>query len=192
MLDPTLLRGQLAETAARLKQTRGFDLDVAGFERLEAERKAIQGRTQELQNLRNTRSKQIGMLKARGEDVSAVMAEVASFGEELKGRALLRPMMRGGQRVEGASPSLKARSIAVAGIASRSSSIVATSISPALSRAWCQMAWPSRYSSTERTAASVRLAASVCTSISIRSGRWPLGLSISTCRLVTRYRRSSR
>ncbi len=45
MLDPTLLRGQLAETAARLKATRGFDLDVATLERLESERKQIQGRT---------------------------------------------------------------------------------------------------------------------------------------------------
>ena len=60
MLDPALLRGQLAETAARLKTTRGYDLDVVAIERLESERKQIQGRTQELQNLRNTRSKAIG------------------------------------------------------------------------------------------------------------------------------------
>ncbi|GAB2654793.1 serine--tRNA ligase [Arenimonas aestuarii] len=84
MLDPTLLRGHLADTAARLKQTRGFDLDVAGFERLEAERKAIQGRTQELQNLRNTRSKAIGQAKAKGEDVAPLMAEVAGIADELK------------------------------------------------------------------------------------------------------------
>ena len=66
MLDPTLLRGQLADTAARLKATRGYDLDVAALETLEAERKQIQGRTQELQNLRNTRSKAIGMAKGQG------------------------------------------------------------------------------------------------------------------------------
>ncbi len=84
MLDPNLLRGQLAETAARLKQARGFDLDVAAFERLEAERKAIQGRTQELQNLRNTRSKAIGQAKAKGEDVAPLMAEVAGIADELK------------------------------------------------------------------------------------------------------------
>ena len=84
MLDPTLLRSQLAETAARLKQSRGFDLDVAGLEQLEAERKAIQGRTQELQNLRNTRSKAIGQAKAKGEDVAPLMAEVAGIGDELK------------------------------------------------------------------------------------------------------------
>ncbi len=84
MLDPTLLRGQLADTAARLKATRGFDLDVAGLERLEAERKQIQTRTQELQNLRNTRSKAIGMAKGKGEDTTALMAEVAGIADELK------------------------------------------------------------------------------------------------------------
>ena len=84
MLDPALLRTQPADLAARLKQTRGYDLNVADLLLLETERKQIQVRTQELQNLRNTKSKQIGMLKAKGEDVSAVMAEVAAFGEELK------------------------------------------------------------------------------------------------------------
>lgn len=84
MLDPMLLRGQLADTAARLKATRGYELDVASFERLEADRRAIQIRTQELQNLRNTRSKAIGMAKAKGEDASAILAEVAGIGDELK------------------------------------------------------------------------------------------------------------
>jgi seryl-tRNA synthetase len=51
---------------------------------LEAERKRIQVRTQELQSLRNTRSKAIGQAKARGEDVAPLLAEVAGFGEELK------------------------------------------------------------------------------------------------------------
>ena len=84
MLDPTLLRGQLAETAARLKATRGFELDVASLEQLEAERKQIQTRTQELQNLRNTRSKAIGLAKGKGEDTTALMAEVAGIADELK------------------------------------------------------------------------------------------------------------
>ena len=84
MLDPNLLRGQLAETAERLRATRGFQLDVAALERIEAERKQIQARTQELQNLRNTRSKAIGQAKGKGEDVSALMAEVAGIGDELK------------------------------------------------------------------------------------------------------------
>ena len=84
MLDPVLLRTQPAELAQRLKETRGFDLDVSRIADLEAARKQIQKRTEELQNLRNTRSKAIGQAKAKGEDVSALMAEVAGFGDELK------------------------------------------------------------------------------------------------------------
>src|SRR5690606_38179086 len=83
MLDPSLLRSQIAATAERLAR-RGYALDTQALESLEAERKAIQVRTQELQNLRNTRSKAIGQAKAKGEDVSALLAEVAGFGDELK------------------------------------------------------------------------------------------------------------
>ncbi len=83
MLDPSLLRQNPADLASRLR-ARGYDLDVAAIEQLEAERKQIQVRTQELQNLRNTRSKAIGQAKAKGEDVSALMAEVAGFAVELK------------------------------------------------------------------------------------------------------------
>ena len=83
MLDPALLRSQLAETAARLKAARGFELDVAAMAAFESERKHLQMRTQELQNLRNTRSKAIGLAKAKGENVAALMAEVAGFGDEL-------------------------------------------------------------------------------------------------------------
>ena len=84
MLDPALLRHQPAELAQRLKESRGFDLDVSRLAELEASRKQIQKRTEELQNLRNTRSKAIGQAKARGEDVAALMTEVAGFGDELK------------------------------------------------------------------------------------------------------------
>ena len=84
MLDPALLRSRLADTAARLKQTRGFDLDVAAVEALEAERKRLSTETQELQNLRNTRSKAIGQAKGKGEDVAPLMAEVAGIGDRLK------------------------------------------------------------------------------------------------------------
>lgn len=84
MLDPTLLRQQPADLAERLRASRGYDLDPAALESLESERKQIQVRTQELQNLRNTKSKLIGQLKAKGEDVGPVMAEVAGFGDELK------------------------------------------------------------------------------------------------------------
>ncbi|WP_455948075.1 serine--tRNA ligase [Lelliottia jeotgali] len=84
MLDPALLRQQPADLAERLRTSRGFELDVSGLESLEADRKRIQVRTQELQSLRNSRSKAIGQAKAKGEDVSAIMAEVAAFADELK------------------------------------------------------------------------------------------------------------
>jgi seryl-tRNA synthetase len=84
MLDPALLRSRLADTAARLKQTRGFDLDVAAVDALESERKRLATETQELQNLRNTRSKAIGQAKAKGEDVAPLMVEVAGIGDKLK------------------------------------------------------------------------------------------------------------
>jgi len=84
MLDPALLRSRLADTAARLKETRGYEVDVAAVEALESERKRLSTETQELQNLRNTRSKAIGQAKAKGEDVGALMAEVAGLGDKLK------------------------------------------------------------------------------------------------------------
>jgi seryl-tRNA synthetase len=84
MLDPALLRAELAATAERLERTRGFAIDVAALQAIEAERKQIQVRTQELQNLRNTRSKAIGVAKGRGEDVAPLMTEVAALGDELK------------------------------------------------------------------------------------------------------------
>jgi seryl-tRNA synthetase len=83
MLDLQALRNDLANVTARLA-TRGFVLDAARFEQLEGERKIIQTRTQELQAKRNSSSKLIGQAKAKGEDVSAIMAEVASLGDELK------------------------------------------------------------------------------------------------------------
>ncbi|MBB5944386.1 serine--tRNA ligase [Xanthomonas sp. 3307] len=84
MLDPALLRQQPADLAERLRTSRGYALDVAALDALEADRKRIQVRTQELQSLRNSRSKAIGQAKAKGEDASALMAEVAGFGDELK------------------------------------------------------------------------------------------------------------
>ncbi len=83
MLDIQTLRNDLAAVAARLA-TRGFVLDTAKFEQMESERKTIQMRTQELQAKRNATSKQIGAAKAKGEDTSAIMAEVANLGDELK------------------------------------------------------------------------------------------------------------
>ena len=83
MLDIQLLRKDAALVAERLA-ARGFAFDTARFEALEAERKTIQTRTQDAQAKRNALSKQIGMLKGKGEDTSAVMAEVAGLGDELK------------------------------------------------------------------------------------------------------------
>ncbi len=84
MLDPMMFRTHLRETADALQKLRGFILDIGQFEAFETERKALQTRTQELQNLRNTRSKAIGQAKAKGEDVAPLMAEVAAYGDELK------------------------------------------------------------------------------------------------------------
>jgi seryl-tRNA synthetase len=83
MIDIQLLRKDIANVAARLA-TRKFQLDVEAFNALEAERKAIQTRTEELQGKRNSQSKLIGMMKGKGEDTTALMAEVAGLGDELK------------------------------------------------------------------------------------------------------------
>jgi seryl-tRNA synthetase len=82
MIDIQLLRNDLDDVVTRLK-TRGYQLDGAAFVELEAERKQIQVRTQELQAKRNTVSKEIGIAKSRGEDASATLREVAGIGDEL-------------------------------------------------------------------------------------------------------------
>ena len=92
MLDIQLLRTQLDHVAAHLA-TRGLQLDTAAFQALEDERKQLQTRTQELQARRNALSKQIGMLKGKGEDASAVMAEVAQLGDGLKACEQALPML---------------------------------------------------------------------------------------------------
>ena len=83
MLDTQLLRSQLALVQERLA-TRGFRLDVDRFQSLEEDRKRIQTETQDLQARRNAASKQIGQLKAKGEDTSTMMNEVAGLGDALK------------------------------------------------------------------------------------------------------------
>ncbi len=83
MLDIQLLRSQPAQVAECLA-SRGAGFDVAAFQALEDERKGLQVRTQDLQAKRNALSKQIGQLKAKGEDTAAVMQEVAGLGDELK------------------------------------------------------------------------------------------------------------
>jgi seryl-tRNA synthetase len=83
LLDIQLLRNDLDGVAERLAM-RGYALDAAQFSALEAERKAVQTHTQELQAKRNATSRQIGIAKSKGEDVSAILAEVATLGDELK------------------------------------------------------------------------------------------------------------
>lgn len=83
MLDINLLRNDIEAVAGRLAG-RGYTLDTAAFNQLESERKSLQTRMQELQAKRNASSKQIGVAKGKGEDVSAILAEVATLGDELK------------------------------------------------------------------------------------------------------------
>jgi seryl-tRNA synthetase len=86
MLDPNQLRKDLDSVVAALQKRKNPQpyLDVAGYIALEAERKTIQTRTEELQNKRNTLSKSIGMLKAKGESVDAVMAETGAIKLDLE------------------------------------------------------------------------------------------------------------
>jgi seryl-tRNA synthetase len=83
MLDIQALRNDLEGVVSQL-QKRGFTFDSAKFTALEQARKTVQTRTQELQAKRNNISKQIGFAKSKGEDVSAIMAEVAGLGDQLK------------------------------------------------------------------------------------------------------------
>ena len=83
MLDTNLLRKDVNGVADRLR-ARGYEFDVEGFNALEAERKSVQIRTEELQSRRNALSKQIGVLKSRGEDAGAVMAEVGAIPQQVK------------------------------------------------------------------------------------------------------------
>jgi seryl-tRNA synthetase len=83
MLDIQLLRKDLPAAVAGLKR-RGFAFDEAAFRTLEDERKKVQTRTEELQGQRKALSRQVGMLRSKGEDASAVMKEVAGNDDELK------------------------------------------------------------------------------------------------------------
>ncbi|MCL6646446.1 MAG: serine--tRNA ligase, partial [Dehalococcoidia bacterium] len=83
MIDIALLRRDIGAVAARLR-TRSYEFPVERFNALEAERKAVQVKTEELQARRNALSKQIGQLKSRGEDASALMAEAAAIPDQVK------------------------------------------------------------------------------------------------------------
>jgi seryl-tRNA synthetase len=84
MLDPKLLRTDINSVAEQLK-ARGYQLDVDAFSKLEAQRKDLQVKTQDLQNERTTKSKSIGRAKAAGEDVQPLMDAVANLKDELDG-----------------------------------------------------------------------------------------------------------
>ena len=83
MLDPQSLRHDLETVAAGLAR-RGYHLDMESYAAIESRRKALQVRTEELQNQRNVSSRSIGQAKARGEDIEPLLAEVARLGDELK------------------------------------------------------------------------------------------------------------
>ncbi|RFA28371.1 serine--tRNA ligase [Alkalilimnicola ehrlichii] len=83
MLDSKQLRSQLDDVAAALAR-RGFQLDVQRYREIEAQRKSLQVRTQELQNERNQRSKSIGQAKARGEDIQPLLEAVGDLTQQLK------------------------------------------------------------------------------------------------------------
>ena len=83
MLDINLFRNDLPGVAAALAK-RGVVLDAARFEGLEAERKSIQTRTQDLQSRRNALSREVGIAKGSGRDPAPLLAEVAGLGDELK------------------------------------------------------------------------------------------------------------
>ena len=82
MLDPKLLRNNLAFVTQELLR-RGFALDIDEYQSLEADRRSLQADTENLQNERNVKSKLIGQAKAKGEDVSPLLAEVSGLGEKL-------------------------------------------------------------------------------------------------------------
>lgn len=86
MIDPQLLRKDIAAVAARLA-TRKFQLDVEKFNTLEAERKSLQTRTEELQAKRNQLAKTIGMKKGKGEDASAEMAQASQINVDMESGA---------------------------------------------------------------------------------------------------------
>jgi seryl-tRNA synthetase len=97
MLDINLLRKDLPSAIAALESRKSPQhfLNVEAFKGLEAERKSLQIKTEELQNQRNTLSKQIGQLKAKGEDASAVMAQVSSSKAELESSAVRLEKIQG-------------------------------------------------------------------------------------------------
>ncbi|MGK2960155.1 MAG: serine--tRNA ligase [Candidatus Malihini olakiniferum] len=83
MLDPNLLRNELDAVAEKLLVRRGFKLDVEALRQQEKRRNVLQVETESLQAERNSRSKEIGAAKARGEDIKPLLREVNVLGKKL-------------------------------------------------------------------------------------------------------------
>jgi seryl-tRNA synthetase len=83
MLDINQFRNDLAGVTAALAQ-RSIALDATGFAALEATRRDIQVRTQDLQAKRNAASKEIGNAKSKGLDAAPLLAQAAGLGDEVK------------------------------------------------------------------------------------------------------------
>ena len=115
MLDIQQLRANLDVVAEGLAK-RGKPIDFTEFSALEVERKSLQTRTQDLQAQRNSLSKQIGMLKGKGEDASAVMAQVGTIGDELKAsEARLGELLTQFNAILAALPNMPDESVPVGG-----------------------------------------------------------------------------
>ena len=82
MLDPKLLRADIEQVAHNLAK-RGFEFDIVEYQHLEEQRKSLQGKTEQLQNERNSRSKAIGQAKAKGEDIQPLIEAVGDLGQQL-------------------------------------------------------------------------------------------------------------
>lgn len=82
MLDPKVIRQDVEAVAKQLK-SRGFILDTARFNSLENQRKELQVKLQDLQNERNAQSKAVGLAKAKGENIEAILSQVKDLGEAL-------------------------------------------------------------------------------------------------------------
>lgn len=88
MLDPKYLRNNILAISQRLRETRGFELDIATFQRLEEERKTLQLEVQDLQNKRNLHARAIGIAKAKGENAEQLLKEAKGFDDSLSNKEM--------------------------------------------------------------------------------------------------------
>ena len=113
MLDPQLLRDNPQYVAAQLA-TRGFHFDADAFVELESRRKALQIETQALQTQRNQRSKDIGLAKARNEDITAMREEVGRIADEMDAKkALLDALLQEMEAITLRLPNIPHKSVPI-------------------------------------------------------------------------------